>query len=328
MSYIQQLEQLEAHRSLFLNDNYVALDSQIRRFKSRCGLLNGDLQRGSTDTKKKKIKVKENLERIAAISSALLFLCTSLPEAFIASKGSTQFALKLKDWWQSVSYPRNLEVLVRQLCLEATIDYKETVHIQPDDTEETEHATEEPENTTEEPENTTEEPENTTEEHEITTEQHENTTEEPENNTEEPESNTEEPENTINIFRGQVPLIQAVFIPSERRYIAANFPINELILFIQTSPALSDTSQMIGLLQSYHSSHPHLTLKMPFIEDASNDAPSVEIKLPSFLGSSVVIYFDWGFAHDFLYFLSSPKIANRGGAQEQEPFVGIQYYES
>lgn len=72
---------------------------------------------------------------------------------------------------------------------------------------------------------------------------------------------------------------------------------------------------------------------MPYIEDENtntntNTYPFIEIKLPSFLGSSVVIYFDWGFANDFLFFLNSSKTTNRVGAQEQEPFVGIQSYES
>jgi hypothetical protein len=139
------------------------------------------------------------------------------------------------------------------------------------------------------------------------------------------------PDNTVRIFRDNVPLIQAVFIPSEHRYIAATFPINELILFIQTSPALSDPSPMIRLLESYRSSYPNLTLKFPIRTDApNNDAPSVEILLSSILGPSVVIYFQWEFANDFLYFLNSraANIASREGAQEQEPFPGSQYYES
>lgn len=129
MSYFQQLQQLEVQRSSFLKAGHVT-QGLLRRFKSRCGLLNDHPQSGSTRTLERKAHVKENLEKIAAISSALLFLCTSLDENFIASNGSAQFALELKDWWRSVPYPRNLEVLVRELCLDVKIDYKETGQIQ------------------------------------------------------------------------------------------------------------------------------------------------------------------------------------------------------
>jgi hypothetical protein len=120
------MERLEENRSLFENDKHVARGTLIRRFKSRCQLLKGNLQYSSTSTKGRKTNLKENLERIAAISSSLLFLCCTLSDEFLVSKGSTQFAVKLKQWWQSVSYPGNLKVLIQQLCDEEKIQYIET----------------------------------------------------------------------------------------------------------------------------------------------------------------------------------------------------------
>jgi hypothetical protein len=81
------------------------------------------LEYPSTSTRSRKVLLKKNLERLANYSSALLVLCSVIPEEVLAYHFDIS---KLKDWWQGVSYPSNLKKFVKQLCEEVGIDYIET----------------------------------------------------------------------------------------------------------------------------------------------------------------------------------------------------------
>ncbi|PCG88083.1 hypothetical protein PENOC_112580 [Penicillium occitanis (nom. inval.)] len=124
-------QQLEKKRKLFERDGYVVSVAQGRRFQNRLQLLKGTLEYSSTSTRSRKVLLKKNLERIASFSSALLVLCSVIPEEVLAH----QFDIsQLKDWWRGVSYPSNLKKFVQQLCVEVGIDYIETVHKDAEDT--------------------------------------------------------------------------------------------------------------------------------------------------------------------------------------------------
>ncbi|PGG95240.1 hypothetical protein AJ80_10000 [Polytolypa hystricis UAMH7299] len=110
------------------------------------------------------------------------------------------------------------------------------------------------------------------------------------------------------LYRNETPMLQASLLPSEPPYQYVELTTQQLIHFLQTGNSLTNQPSIIDLLQQYESSCPNLKLKVPLY----GAVPSIEIKVTSDIGSSVVLMFAWELAAELLYSLgvSTANIAN------------------
>jgi hypothetical protein len=87
-------------------------------------------------------------------------------------------------------------------------------------------------------------------------------------------------------------MLQVGFIQCELHYTPINVTTQTSINFLQCCDGLTNLSKLLDLLQEYKTICPNLILKMP----SHSGIPSIEIKVTSDIGASLILQFNWTFA--------------------------------
>lgn len=275
---------LEEERQKYYNDTHGPTTRQLKRFSASCQLLKEDLQvlhQNKSSTRQRKLTAQENLAKIANLSSSILTLyCFFVTITEVGSKSYLELIPKLRSWWESVEHPEKLVKIVQDLCEVEGIKYIETGK------KETSAS-----NFTQRPlVNSISVPSSKGCTNAYSDDQ------------------SSPMEGSMFLYRDKTPMLQVSLLPSEPPYQEVDLTTRQLIHFLQTCNGLTNQPATISLLQRYEPNRPNLKLKLPLY----GAFPSIEIKVTSDMGSSVVLLFAWEMANDLVYSLgvSTANIAN------------------
>lgn len=116
-------------------------------------------------------------------------------------------------------------------------------------------------------------------------------------------------EGSMFLYYDKTPMLQLSLLPSEPPHQEVDLTTGALINFLQARNSLTNRPATIRLLQEYESSCPNLKLKLP----SYGAFPSIDIKVTSDVGSSVVLLFAWEMAWELvneLVYSSAGSTAN------------------